>query len=353
MTPRTAPPPETMEQTAARERELDKAFERLHEMGVDVQTHRPPEATPRDWDAEAMLQHFVGLYVRNIALHYPAMLQTPHVGPLYQLLGGRPVLVVGAGPSLDAVGPELKAWPGLVIATDRAARACAAYGREADLVVAVDPRPHYIAQMLRYPAQFKRRTTLVASVCLDPEAVAAWGGAVRYMAGEHEGTQFFDRVVPVLFPGMPALPMLGNVGNSAVALAHFMGAGKIALVGSDYAYTGGKVAADDWAVATGVCEADDSWERQEADHAALLERRTGKVAAPAVGGGEVLTYAPYLTYRDALYMAAKTWQLDLVNASGAGILVDLPQARLADLSAHLAPNYSAGEARTLLQAAGG
>lgn len=345
---------ETPAQVADRERRLDAAIEGLHAMGVEVRTMRPPEVEPRDWGAELELQHWVGTYTRNIALHYREMLESPHVGPLYKKLAGRPVLVVGGGPSLDALGYELARWPGLVIATDRAAKSCAAYGHPADLVVAVDPRPVHIAAMLRYPAEFKRRSTLVASVCLDPEAVEAWGGRVRYMAGDHPGTQFFDHVVPVLFPGMPALPLLGNVGNSAVALAAFMGAGRIALVGSDYGYTGGKMHADEWVPDHGDGKlVPPHFVRMETDHAALLERRTGKVTVPGVGGQDVTTYGPYLSYRDSLYRLQKAWGLDLVNASGGGILTELPQASFNDLVAHLAPNYSAEEARALLEADGG
>ncbi len=274
----------------------------------------------------------------------------PNVGKstLLNILGGRPVAVVGAGPSLDKNVEGLRGFPGLILATDRASKALTARGIRPDLVVAVDPRPYHIAKMLDYPESEDQ--TLIASVCLHPDVTKAWHGRVRYRSHENPGTQFFDHGLPHLFPGMPALYCLGNVGNMAIQIAAEMGAGKIVLVGQDYGYSGGKMCADEWNWHVKDSETSQHmWERIVPDHAYNLARRTGKIMAPGLGG-DVQTYAPFLGYRDTLYKLAKLWKLDVVNATEGGILADLPQMALTETIKNLL-QFSAGEARTLLNTA--
>ncbi|MBS3927800.1 MAG: DUF115 domain-containing protein [Sphingomonadales bacterium] len=333
-----------------KDEEIERGLERMHAMGVEVKTLKHPLIVDRNWEAEQEMQGWVGPYMRNIAWHYHDILAAGHIGPLLNRLGGRPVAVVGAGASLDKNVDSLRDFPGIIIACDRAAKALTARDICPDIVVAVDPRPYHIAKMLDYPQS--KGQTLVASVCLHPDVVQAWRGRVRYMSHENPGTQFFDHGLPHLFPGMPALYCLGNVGNMAVQLAAEMGAGKIVLVGQDYGYTDGKMSADDWVYQHQSMFLESGWRREVPDHAYNLERRTGKVMTKGIDG-EVQTYAPFLGYRDSLYNIVKLWNLDVVNATEGGILVDLPQMALSKVVTSLL-QFNAGEARTLLsQALGG
>mgnify|MGYP001609189243 CR=1 FL=1 len=350
----------TVAAEAARERVVNAALEPIHTMGGKVTTGVPPAARERNWQAEDEMQVWVGEYVRNIALHYPEILAAPHIGPLRELFGawdaldktGRPsVAVVGAGPSLDRNVEELRAFPGLVLATDRAARALTARAIPFDAVVAVDPRAHHIAAMLDYPESCNQ--ILLTSVCVAPDVFEAWKGRVLYMSHQNPGTQFFDCVLPVLFPGMPAPYVLGNVGNMAVQLAAYMGAGKIVLVGQDYGYTGGKISADDWYFNyDGIESSDKFWVRLLPDHAALLARRTGKITVDGTDG-PMQTYPPYLGYRASLYELVKLWNLDVVNCTEGGILTDLPRAVLKDCVKSLHYTDKAGAARLRFREATG
>ena len=326
----------------AHDEQLDHDLEELHAMGQTVKKIKHPFLVDRNWEAEQEMQNWIGPYMRNIAWHYHEIIAAGHIGPLLGILGGRPVAAVGAGPSLDRNIETLRTFPGLRLATDRAAKALTARGIPPDLVVAVDPRPYHIAKMLDYPESAGQ--TLIASVCLHPDVTKAWRGRVRYMSHENPGTQFFDHGLPHLFPGMPMLYCLGNVGNMAVQLAAELGAGRIVLVGQDYGYTGGKMSADDW-----FFDETEGWRRLVPDHAYNLARRTGKVTAPGIGG-PVETYAPFLGYRDSLYKLTELWKLDVVNATEGGILIDLPQMTLAETVKNLL-QFSAGEARTLLHSA--
>ncbi len=331
----------------SRDEQIERDLEQLHAMGQTVKKIKHPFIVDRNWEAEDEMQRWVGPYMRNIAWHYHEILAAGHIGPLLGILKGSPVAVVGAGPSLDKNVEGLRDFPGLTIATDRAAKAMTARGIRPDLVVAVDPRPYHIAKMLDYPES--RDQVLVASVCLHPDVTKAWRGRVLYMSHENPGTQFFDHGLPHLFPGMPALYCLGNVGNMAVQLAGELGAGKIVMVGQDYGYTDGKMSADEWVRARGEDDVE-HWERVRPDHAYNLARRTGKVTVRGIGGCEVETYAPFLSYRDSLYKLVNLWKLDVVNATEGGILADLPQMTLTEATQNLL-QFKAGEARTLLHSA--
>ncbi len=328
--------------------QIERGLERLHSLGIEVKTIKHPPVIDRNWEAEQEMQGWIGPYMRNIAMHYHDILAAGHIGPLHGILGGSPVAVVGAGPSLDKNVDILRDFPGIIIACDRAAKALTARDILPDIVVAVDPRPYHIARMLDYAESANQ--TLVASVLLHPDAVKAWRGRVLYMSHENPGTQFFDHCLPHLFPGMPALYCLGNVGNTGVQLAADMGAGKIVLVGQDYGYRDGKMSADDWEVnPDGIEVLGERWVRVVPDHAHNLARRTGRVKVPTPYG-EVETYAPFLSYRDSLNLIVKTWKLDIVNATEGGILVDLPKMSLSEVVASLL-QFTAGEARTLLHKA--
>lgn len=327
---------------------IERGLERMHAMGVEVKTLKRPMEVDRNWESEQEMQGWIGPYMRNIAWHYHEILAAGHIGPLLGVLKGHPVAVVGAGPSLDKNVGALHTFPGIIIACDRAAKALTARGIKPDIVVAVDPRPYHIAKMLDYPESADQ--VLLASVCVHPDVAKAWKGKILYMSHENPGTQFFDHGLPHLFPGMPAMYCLGNVGNMAVQLAWEMNAGKIVLVGQDYGYTGGKMCADDWTFnPDGIATLGESWVRTVPDHAENLSRRTGKVTVDGIGG-PVETYAPFVGYRDTLYNIASLWKLDIVNATEGGILVNLPKMSLSEVVTSLL-QFDAREARTLLHKA--
>lgn len=349
-------------EAVAHESQLDRDIEELHAIGGCVKTVRSIGMPDRNWDAEAEVDLCLGMYLRNIAEHYPDIITSKHIGPLEAILGpldgprkdAPPVAVVGAGPSLDANAEYLRRFPGLILTTDRAARALVARRIHLDAVIAVDPRPYHIAKMLSYPEN--RDQVLIASVLLDPEAIKAWRGKVFYTSHQNPGTQFFDYGLPSLFPGMPGLYALGNVGNMGVQVAAYMGAGKIVLVGQDYGYTGSKWSADSWDFQADNDKATCStvrWKRLEVDHKRELERRTGKVTVPGVGG-DVETYLPYLSYRKSLMNLVEIWKLDVINATEGGILTDLPQVSLKNAIDDLSRNFKAEDARARFrQAIGG
>jgi hypothetical protein len=291
---------------------IQRGLERLNQLGQKVIKVKGPVYHERDEAAERILDHWVGMYARNIALQYQKILKSPHIGRIRSVFaGGCPVAIVGAGPSLDKNAEHLRGFPGIIFATDRAAIPLAARGIHPDLVITVDPKPQVIASMLQYAEN--REQVLAVSVVSDPDVSRVWKGLKLYMSGLHFGTQFFDHLLPHLFPGMPGLHQVGNVGNSAVHMAAWVGASPIVLVGMDYGYTGGRMHAASWS------RKGKGWREVVSDHAGALERRTGKVVVDGV-----TTYGPYVGYRDTLYRLREAGKLDIVNATEGGILNGLP-----------------------------
>lgn len=326
-------------------RRNDEAIELLHKLGAEVETRHDPSFEERDWDAEAFLDLWVGRYTLNIALHYQDILREKNIDVMRHCAKGSAIAVVGAGPSLDKNADQLHDFPGLIIACDRAAAALTARGIRPDLVICVDPRPALMADMLNYPEN--RDQKLAMCVTVDPEVSRIWRGPKYYMSTFHPGTQFFDRVIPELFPGMPGLLATGNVGNSAVQMAAFLGAEKIVLVGHDYSYTGGRMHCSDW-----VRYPNGSWVMvadEPGREAEKLKRRTGKVVVDGIE-----TYKPFVGYRDTLQQMVCELKFDVVNATEGGILNALSKADLSSVIAELKnQNKTADEAHARFRKATG
>lgn len=324
--------------------EIEAFLEKVHQMGHSVERTSLPIIEPRDWETEKVMDMWVGKYTRNIALHYHDILASQHIGPLAGLLGGaHPVAIVGAGPSLDKNAELLRDFPGLIIACDGAAIPLTARGILPDIVIAVDPRQSVIAEMLDYPES--QRQILALSAYAAPDIAAVWHGKKFYFSTTHEGIQFYDRILPALFPGMPALFATGNVGNTAVQMASWLGAGKVVLVGQDYGYTGGRFRCSPWAR-----EPSGIWHKvKDAKNDEALNKRTGK---EVVDGVE--TYGAFVKYRETLNLIVKAMKLDIVNATEGGILTGIPAAKLADVITDLrSQNHQADAAHDLLAKATG
>jgi hypothetical protein len=152
--------------------------------------------------------------------------------------GDRPVLVCGAGPSLDAV---LAAWapvlgaPGrpAIVAVDTALGPLLERGLVPDLAVVLEAQ-HW--NLRDFVGVSRRRVPLAVDLASLPASVAAAGGDFAFTATRWTPLRWFDRLAAAgLIP--PELPPLGSVGLAAVALARRLSRGPILAAGLDFAYT--------------------------------------------------------------------------------------------------------------------
>lgn len=143
---------------------------------------------------------------------------------------GRVALVVGAGPSLDETLPKVARWAfhPLVLSTDSALRACEATGLRPALVVSLDPEKRFSACA---PPGYREGLALLGSEA-HPSWSRRWEGRAMYLSGRNVCEDFLEQ------RGLerPPCEAVNNVGRTALALADFLGAEAIVLVGLDLAH---------------------------------------------------------------------------------------------------------------------
>lgn len=308
--------------------DFESAMKEIHDMGGLIETGIPI-ATGKDLEAEAFMDSWVGTFIVNIVEHYDEIKSGRDISPFYGMFNHDvPIVSVGAGPSLDKNVHLLYNFPGIILSTDRAYKMLRARGITPDLVFNVDCHYEHVLEMLDCPGSEDHR--LIMNTCADPKIAKTWKGKKFWYLMKHPGVQFMDKVLPALFPKFHSLPCLGNVGNGSVFFAEYMGFGPIVLIGHDYGYTDGKMHAQRFQFSP-----DGEPMEIEVDHAALLEARSGKVKA-----GDVVTYAPFLSYRDTLYDLREKRGIDIINCTEGGILTKLPSMPFAKMIEILASKDS-------------
>lgn len=307
----------------ASKNDFESSMKQLKDLGCDVQFGRI-ESTRKDEEAERFFDSWVGTYAKNIIAHHDEIAGGRHIGELFAMFTHDvPVACVGAGPSLDKNIDLLKAFPGLIICADRAYRMLRARKIEPDFVISTDCHYDLIANMLSAPGNERHR--LILNTCSDPAICKAWKGQIFWFNMKHPGVQFTDKILPALFPAFHTLENAGCVGNSSVVMADQMGLSPIILVGQDFAYTNGRMHAQEFEILP-----DESARPLEANHAESFEKRTGKVTVD----GET-TYVPFLNFRDTINALRNKRGLNIVNCTEGGILNDLPALPLSQMVGQL------------------
>lgn len=299
------------------------------------------EPLSKDTEAERWMDSWVGSFIVNIVGHYDEIKNGRHIGELDHLFDRDvPVACVGAGPSLDKNVEALRDFPGVIIAADKAYKMLVARGIVPDLIMSVDCHYDLVADMMDYPWSAGHK--LVLNSCADPKISRVFKGTIFWYAMAHPGTQFTDKILPALFPGMGRLRNAGCVGNSSVLLAGLMGLSPMVLVGQDFGYTGGRMFAQRYRF-----EKDGTPALILDDHERLLKERTGQIVIDGVK-----TYLPFRSYRDTCLDLREKMGLDIINCTEGGILTDLPCRPLAEMVAELTAtsNGKFREARNTIKA---
>lgn len=307
--------------------DFETSYQSLKDHGGDV-SEGISVATGKDTEAEAFMDSWVGTFIVNIVSHYDEIKKGRDISPFYGMFNHDiPVACVGAGPSLDKNVHLLYDFPGVIISTDRAYKMLRARGIEPDLTFSVDCHYDHIVDMLDCPGTDKNK--LVLNTCADPKITKIWGGDIFWFLMKHPGVQFMDKILPALFPKFHALPSLGNVGNGSAFFADYIGLSPVILVGHDYGYTNGRMHAQRFDIGKdgSISEIDDN-------HEELLQKRSGKVKS-----GDVVTYAPFFSYRDTMYDLREKRGMDIVNCTEGGILNKLPCLTLKSMIDILTPKY--------------
>ena len=251
----------------------------------------------RAWQNRMTTMHMARLWFRNLFANLPLL---PASRPIESLRVEKPTLVLGAGPSLQELLPQLQQARDqlFVIAVDTALPVLEAHSIAADAVVAVEAQHANLGDFLGVQ---RSSVLLFADLFSYP--------AVVRLFPRHNTLFFASRPLETALVGrlesrglLPLqIPPLGSVGVVAVKLACSICSGAIGFSGLDFSYADGKTHANG---APMLQRALSSANRLSGDriYAACLAR--ARLAQPDKRGGICKTDMVLLSYAEQLQSIA-------------------------------------------------
>jgi hypothetical protein len=219
----------------------------LHRELYDMLTESLRREIALDWGNAMTLVKLGRRYIRN-ALRNLTLI--PHSQPLWQLdFGGAPALVLGAGPSLDALLDGLQARfggalrqpqqrPFRIICVDTCLTALQERGITPDLAVILESQHWNLDDFIGLSGQQSCLGNIPAALDLSalPRSAAVLSGGLFLFFTPWTALKIFGRLEAAgLLP--PRLPPLGSVGLSAAAIACHLTRGAIITAGLDFSFT--------------------------------------------------------------------------------------------------------------------
>ena len=149
------------------------------------------------------------------------------------VFGGSPILVLGAGPSLDSVAPLLRTKRNYrIVCVDTALKPLLDRRIQPDLVVALEAQQWNLRDFI---GSSRFRCALAMDLSSLPGGAYATGGERYLFSSEWTQLRYLDRLRSSgLLPS--EIPPLGSVGLAAVAAALRAGTGPVLIAGLDFAY---------------------------------------------------------------------------------------------------------------------
>lgn len=174
------------------------------------------------------------LWTKNIIANLGSM-RWEAVAPVDS--GGKPIVVCGAGPSLDDALPVLRHYRKnlFVLACDTAAGALARAGLVPDAVVCLEGQVYNVGDFLPLDG---KPATLIADLTAHPSSYRVMTGPLSLTLSEYTESAFLTRLAASGLPVTP-VPPLGSVGVLAIRIARLIG-GPVLVAGLDFAFNQGK-----------------------------------------------------------------------------------------------------------------
>jgi hypothetical protein len=206
----------------------------LDRAGYDALARSLEEEIRQFWQNRITLAHMSRLWLRNLFTNLTALAAS---GEPPALAEDRPILVAGAGPSLEAALPRIARVRErlTVLAVDTALPALSEVDLAPDWVYALEAQHFNLEDFLpcRDPG-----LTLLCDLSSCPEVLRFFPKR-RAFATRFHPLALFDRLRDCgLLP--PELPPLGSVGVTAVQAALSLTAGPVLLAGLDFCYPDGR-----------------------------------------------------------------------------------------------------------------
>ena len=280
-----------------------------------VRMRRSLEAQVREyWRNRLTLIALGSLQVRNLLSNITLF---PQAGDFASLSTSLPVVVVGAGPSLEEQLPVIRdvRKDVLLLAVDTVLPRLTAEGLEPDVVVALEAQTVNLQDFL--PSPLSRRIILACDISSLPSAARLFAPSIRFFSSEFAHLRLFSRMAGARILPCP-FPALGSVGVAAVHAALRMTTGEVFLCGLDFSYPHSMTHArgTPYHLSTLAETTRLSPPGCLAFHA--LESRR-KMRVPDKVGRPVLTDAVLLSYRDGLRRLVAAWEARVSDASSSGL----------------------------------
>jgi hypothetical protein len=308
------------------------------------------EALRRDiatgWGNAMTLVKLGRRYIRNAIRNLALVSRAPTIGALD--FGAAPVLVLGAGPSLDGIlaglagfaGTEAEAGrPFRIICVDTCLRALRAWGIKPDLVVALESQHWNLRDFLGLGDW---RIPVAMDLSALPATREVLGGRSYLFVTPWAPLRLLTRLgEEKLLP--ETLPPLGSVGLTAVALACRIGSGPVLTGGIDFSFSLDRFHAR---AAPGSLERVGRHNRLRGIINAEAAFRPGVFTAPSKTGETVRSDPALRGYRD-LFEREFAREKRLLDIAGPGLPLGLrtvsPEAAFAVLGGGKVPGACPGE----------
>ena len=207
---------------------------RLHPKAYDRAKASLDAELSRYWRNRMTMIHMGRLWLRNLLRNLGRLMDAD----VRQALPWEvPVVVCGAGPSLDAALPwiERERHRIRLVVCDTAVGALSSRGIKPDAVVCLEGQIHNLKDFL--PAS-GRRFPLFLDLTTHPSSFRAIRGPKILTLTRFDELTFLDRLEALRLPILP-VPPLGSVGVLAVHLAQTLTSGPILLTGLDFSFRPG------------------------------------------------------------------------------------------------------------------
>jgi hypothetical protein len=264
---------------------------------------------------EGARRRFAAPYLLNTLRNVPALARESDAAALFNLCPDVPVVIAGAGPSLNRNLEELRPYRERVvlIVADTALRPTLGAGLVPDFVVAVDPGIANARHLTSLPPCAE--TALVSEASVQSASLDGFAGRTfLFRVAAHEPWPWLS----ASGVEVATLRAWGSVMITAFDLGVKLGGDPLILIGADLAYTGGQpycrgtVYEEDWSERVSRGESlEEIWRHAIGMRPAVVERH---------GGEDIVTAAHLVQFRDGLLHAARSARSRVVNATGAGIL---------------------------------
>lgn len=232
--------------------------------------------------------------VRNLLDNLPLIADA---GDAADLATDLPVVVVGAGPSLDRALPVLRALRGryALVAADTALPSLAGAGLAPDLVVCLEAQWANLRDFL--PAR-PPGTRLAFELAAHPDAARLFPDRIALFSSCFAPLGIVDRLQDAGLAPL-RIPALGSVGVAAAWMALRLTGSPVVLAGLDFAYPGGATHAR--GAPTHLASLAGASRLAPPGHAAAAALAGRPLAwRPSAEGGRVRTDAVLQSYRDLL-----------------------------------------------------